>query len=495
MRELNADGIPLAGTTMASTLFDKIWDAHRISHLDDSSELIYVDRIFLHERTGAVALQSLADAGRSVRNPRHVFASMDHIVDTLPGRGDKTQVPGGEAFIHSLRAAAGDVGIRLFDIGDADHGITHLVSAEQAITLPGLIVACPDSHTCTLGALGAIGWGIGSSDCEHALATEALRSAKPKQMRVSFDGKLGAGVTAKDMILHLIAEYSASGGAGHAIEFCGDAVNALPIEARFTLCNMAVEFSAFTGIIAPDEQVFDYLAGKSFAPAGDDWAACLRSWRALATDADARFDSELAIDSTRIAPTVTWGISPQHAIPVNGAVPEFDAAANDDDRRQLEQALAYMDLMPGQSLIGLPIDGAFIGSCTNARLSDLRAAARILDGARVADGVRAICTPGSMQVKQAAEDEGIDRIFRAAGFEWREPGCSLCFNAGGESFGPKERVMTSTNRNFRGRQGAGTRSHLASPASVAAAALAGQIVDVRETAAPDIDATEALGHG
>ncbi len=474
---------------MASTLFDKIWDSHRISHIDDGSELIYVDRVFLHERTGAVALQSLAEAGRPVRNPRHVFASMDHIVDTLPGRGDKTQVPGGEAFIQSLRTATRDVGIRLFDIGDVDHGITHLVSAEQAITLPGLVVACPDSHTCTLGALGAIGWGIGSSDCEHVLATEALRSTKPKQMRVNFKGELGNGVTAKDMILHLIAEYSASGGAGHAIEFSGYTIDALPLEARFTLCNMAVEFSAFSGIIAPDDKVFEYLAGKPFAPTGTDWTACVESWRALSTDKDAEFDAELHIDSATIAPTISWGISPQHAIPVTGRVPAMDAAT-DDDRRQLEQAMTYMGLVPGQSLIGLPIDGAFIGSCTNARLSDLRAASDILDGAKVADGVRAICTPGSMQVKKAAEDEGIDRIFRAAGFEWREPGCSLCFNAGGESFGPKERVMTSTNRNFRGRQGTGTRSHLASPASVAAAAVAGRIVDVRQ-----MNECEARGHG
>ena len=360
---------------MRSTLFDKIWDSHRISQLDDGSELIYVDRVFLHERTGAVALQSLAEAHRPVRKPRHVFASMDHIVDTLPGRGDETQVPGGEAFIHSMRIAAGDAGIRLFDIGDVDHGITHLVSAEQAITLPGLIVACPDSHTCTLGALGAIGWGIGSSDCEHVLTTETLRSTKPKQMRVNFRGELGTGITAKDMILHLIAEYSASGGAGHAIEFSGDTIDALPLEARFTLCNMAVEFSAFTGLVAPDDKVFDSLAGKPFAPSGDDWASCKKSWRALSTDTDAEFDTELFVDSTTIAPTVTWGISPQHAIPVNSNVPAMDAAADDDERRQMEQAMAYMGLTPGQPLIGLPIHGAFIGSCTNARLSDLRAAA------------------------------------------------------------------------------------------------------------------------
>jgi len=465
---------------MPSTLFNKIWDAHRVHSLDGGPDLVYIDRTFLHERTGAVALQSLAEANRPVRNPQHVFASMDHIVDTLPGRGDKTLVPGGEVFIQSMRAAAGDAGIRLFDIGDADHGITHLVSAEQAITLPGFIVACPDSHTCTLGALGAIGWGIGSSDCEHVLATETLRSTKPKQMRVNFEGELGVGVTAKDMILHLIAEYSASGGAGHAIEFCGSTVTALPLEARFTLCNMAVEFSAFTGIIAPDDKVFEFLAGRKFAPSGEAWVNSMANWGALSSDADARFDQTIDIDSAFIAPTVTWGISPQHAIPVTGKVPDLQAATSDDDRRQMEQAYAYMGLNPGQELVGLPIDGAFIGSCTNARLSDLRAAAAILDGARVANEMRAICTPGSMQVKKAAEDEGIDEVFRAAGFEWREPGCSLCFNAGGENFGPQERVMTSTNRNFRGRQGPGTRSHLASPASVAAAAVAGCIVDVRE---------------
>ncbi|MGI9260401.1 MAG: 3-isopropylmalate dehydratase large subunit [Woeseiaceae bacterium] len=465
---------------MPATLFDKIWDTHRVSQLDDGSELIYVDRVFLHERTGAVALQSLAEADRPVRNPRHVFASMDHIVDTLPGRGDKTQVPGGEAFIQSMRSSAADAGIRLFDIGDIDHGITHLVSAEQAITLPGLVVACPDSHTCTLGALGAIGWGVGSSDCEHALATETLRSTKPKQMRVNFNGPLGTGVTAKDMILHLIGQYSASGGAGHAIEFSGDTIDALSLEARFTLCNMAVEFSAFTGVVAPDDKVFDFLSGKNYAPSGDEWTSCIAEWRALATDEDAGFDKELHVDSTAIAPTVTWGISPQHAIPVTGNVPAIDAAADDDERHQMKQALKYMGLDPGRPLIGLPIDGAFIGSCTNARLSDLRSAAAILIGAQVADGIRAICTPGSMQVKKAAEEEGIDEIFRAAGFEWREPGCSLCFNAGGESFDPQDRVMTSTNRNFRGRQGPGTRSHLASPASVAAAAVAGHIVDVRE---------------
>lgn len=465
---------------MPVTLFDKIWDSHAIRALDDGSSLVYVDRVFLHERTGAVALKSLAEDGRKVRNPRQVFATMDHIVDTRPGRTDKTLVPGGEDFILALRASARETGISLYDIDSPDQGISHLIAAEQAIAMPGLVVACPDSHTCTLGALGAIGWGIGSSDCEHALATETLRSVRPKQMRVTFSGELGTGVTAKDMILHLIARYTASGAAGHAVEFSGDTVSALPLEARFTLCNMAVEFSAFTGIIAPDDKVFDFLAGRQFAPEGEAWDACVADWRSLASEEDARFDAEISIDSTSIAPTVTWGTSPQHAIPVTDRVPAIDTSASEEERRQFDLALSYMGIEPGQALAGLPIDGAFIGSCTNSRLSDLRAAASVLRGRKVAAGVRAICTPGSMHVKRAAEQEGLHEVFLEAGFDWREPGCSLCFNAGGEGFSNGERVMTSTNRNFRGRQGPGARSHLASPASVAAAAVAGQIVDVRE---------------
>ena len=466
---------------MGKTLFDKIWDAHVVRDFGDASSLVYLDRVFIHERTGSIALTSLAERGREVQNPRHVFATMDHILDTLPGRGDKTLVPGGEAFIKTMRRAATDAGITLFDITDHRHGITHLISAEQAITLPGLIVACPDSHTCTLGALGAIGWGIGTSDCEHALATETLRASKPKQLRVRFDGELGNGVTAKDMVLHLIARYTASGAEGHAMEYCGTTIEGLGMAGRLTLCNMAVEFSAFTGIIAPDEKTLTYLEGRPYAPAGEDWDTCADEWLlTLRSDDDARFDKEIAVDCADIAPTITWGTSPQHAIPVDGNVPSLESAADDEARADLVRAMDYMGLSPGQSLVGLPIDGAFIGSCTNGRLADLRAAARVLDGHKVADGVRAICTPGSQQIKQAAEAEGLDRIFLGAGFEWREPGCSLCFNAGGEGFGPEERVVSSTNRNFRGRQGRRTRTHLASPATVAAAAIAGRIADVRE---------------
>ncbi|MDJ0709212.1 MAG: 3-isopropylmalate dehydratase large subunit [Woeseiaceae bacterium] len=465
---------------MGKTLFDKIWDAHVVKQLDDSSYLVHLDRVFIHERTGSVALTSLKERGLPVRNPKHVFATMDHIVDTLPGRTDETPMPGGEAFIRTMRVEAIDANLTLFDIHDLRHGITHIISAEQGITMPGLVAACPDSHTCTLGALGAIGWGVGTSDCEHALATETLRSRKPKQMRVRFDGELAPGVTAKDMILHLIGKHTASGARGHAVEFAGAAIESLDMEARFTLCNMAVEFSAFTGIVAPDEKTIAYVEGRPYAPTGDTWNSCVDYWQTLRSDDDAKFDKEIIIDCTNIAPTMTWGTSPQHAIPVDGHVPTLDSASDDEAREQMQSAMDYMGVEPGSPLVGLPIHGAFIGSCTNARLSDLRAAAEILKGNRVADGVRAICTPGSRPIKLAAEAEGIDKVFTDAGFEWREPGCSLCFNAGGESFGPEERVVTSTNRNFRGRQGRKTRSHLASPASVAASAIAGKISDVRE---------------
>jgi len=468
---------------MPKTLFDKIWDAHVVRKLEDGSALIHVDRLFLHERTGSIALKSLEADGRAVRNPQQVFATMDHIVDTLPGRGDRTRVPGGEAYIRTMRAAALGAGIHLFDIDDSRHGISHLIAAEQGIALPGLVVACPDSHTCTLGALGAIGWGIGTSDCEHALVTETLRGVKPKQMRVRFSGNPGLGVTAKDMILHLIGRHTAAGGAGHAIEFCGEAIDELPVESRFTICNMAVEFSAFTGLIAPDDKVMDYVRGRPFSPPAEAFDAAASAWRNLASDPDAPFDREMTIDASQIAPSITWGISPQHTVPVDGTVPSLEAAGDDEERELMRVAMDYMDLSPGQKLLGLPIDAAFIGSCTNARLSDLRAAADVLAGRRVAAGVRAICTPGSAEVRRAAEAEGIDRVFTASGFEWREAGCSLCFHAGGEGFDPGDRVVTSTNRNFRGRQGPGVRSHLASPATVAAAAVAGRIADPRETAA------------
>jgi 3-isopropylmalate/(R)-2-methylmalate dehydratase large subunit len=444
---------------MAKTLFDKIWDAHVIADLGGGSALITIDRIFLHERTGAAALNSMAEVGRPVVDPARVFAVMDHIVDTRPGRGDGTLMQGGEAFITETRAACKAAGITLFDVNDPDQGITHVISPELGIVLPSVTLIAPDSHTCTQGAFGALAWGIGSSEAEHAMATGTLRVAKPKSMRVIFEGVLPKSVTAKDMILTLIAQEGAGGGKGHIVEFAGEAVCGLDMEARMTLCNMATEFAAFSGIIAPDDKTIAYLKGRRYAPDP------LPDWSDLVTDEDASFDREIVIDASKLSPMVSWGTSPEHSISLLGTVPD---KANSGP-------LAYMGLEAGQTIEGLPVNVAFIGSCTNSRLSDLRRAAAIVQGQHVAEGMLALVVPGSSAVKRAAEAEGLDRIFTDAGFQWRESGCSLCFYAGGESFPPGSRVISSTNRNFEGRQGPGIRTHIASPEVVAASAIAGKI--------------------
>jgi 3-isopropylmalate/(R)-2-methylmalate dehydratase large subunit len=403
----------------------------------------------------------MKEAGRKVVDPARVFAVMDHIVDTRPGRGDGTLMPGGEAFITETRAACHEAGITLFDVNDPDQGITHVISPELGIVLPGLTLIAPDSHTCTQGAFGALAWGIGSSEAEHAMATGTLRVAKPKTMRVTYTGSLSLGVTAKDMILHLIADHGAGGGAGYIVEFAGEAVQALDMEARMTLCNMATEFAAFSGIIAPDAKTNEYLQGRRYAP------DALPDWSGLRTDAGALFDTEIMIEAASIEPMVSWGTSPEHSIAISGTVP-IGTVPNGT-------VLDYIGLEAGQPIAGIQIDVAFIGSCTNSRLSDLRRAAALVEGKRVAEGVLALVVPGSSAVKRAAEAEGLDKIFTDAGFQWRESGCSLCFYAGGESFPPGSRVISSTNRNFEGRQGPGIKTHIASPEVVAASALAGWI--------------------
>lgn len=453
---------------MGQTLFDKIWDAHRIAETAGGAHLIAVDRVFLHERTGAAALRRMAETRRSLLDPARVFAVMDHIVDTRPGRGDGTLMPGGEGFITETRAATRAAGIRLFDVNDRDQGIIHVISPEQGIVLPGLTLVAPDSHTCTQGAFGALAWGIGSSEAEHAMVTGTLRMERPGTMRVTFTGRLAPGVTPKDMALALIAAHGAGGGAGHAVEFAGEAVAALDMEGRMTLCNMATEFSAMTGIIAPDAKTFAYLAGRPYAPASFDDPY----WSTLHSDPDASFDREIAIDAGALAPMVSWGTSPEHTIPVTASVPQGPQRAHD-----------YIGLAPGAPLAGTPIDAAFIGSCTNSRIADLRRAAALLKGRRIAPSIRkALVVPGSLAVKRQAEAEGLDRIFEAAGFEWRMSGCSLCFYAGGEGFPEGSRVISSTNRNFEGRQGPGIRTHIASPETVAASAIAGAIADPRTLA-------------
>ena len=448
------------------TLFAKIWDSHEVAQTPGGAQLIAIDRVFLHERTGAAALNSMAQQGRKPFDPARIFAVMDHIVDTRPGRTDVTLMKGGQGFITDTREAAHAAGITLFDVNDADQGITHVISPELGIVLPGLTLVAPDSHTCTQGAFGALCWGIGSSEAEHAMATGVLRLRQPQTMRVSFTGQLANGVTAKDMIMALIAAHGAGGGAGHVVEFAGDAVRALDMEARMTLCNMATEFSAMTGLIAPDAKTYTYLSGRRYAP--EDFAAPY--WADLVSDDGAAFDQDITIDAASLAPMVSWGTSPQHAIGIDQTVPQGP-----------ERAHQYIGLAAGAPIAGVPIDAVFLGSCTNARLSDLRQAAAMLKGKRIAPGIRkALVVPGSSAVKRAAEAEGLDRIFTDAGFEWRMSGCSLCFYAGGEGFPEGSRVISSTNRNFEGRQGQGIRTHIASPATVVASALAGVIADPRK---------------
>ncbi|MFZ0497695.1 MAG: 3-isopropylmalate dehydratase large subunit [Steroidobacteraceae bacterium] len=455
---------------MPRTLFAKIWERHRIADLPGGAALIAIDRVFLHERTGAVALRSLQANGRSVVDPARVFCVMDHIVDTRPGRGDRALSPGGQAFITDTRAAAKEAGINLFDVTDADQGIVHVISPELGIVLPGVTLIVPDSHTCTQGGLGALAWGIGSTEAEHALATGTLRVSRPGTMRVTFTGQPAAGVTPKDMALALIARHGAAGGTGRVIELAGDAVAALDVEGRLTLCNMAAEFGAMTALIAPDATTLAYLEGRRYAPAGQLWTQAVEFWRTLGSDPGAVYDLEIAIDTPTIEPMVSWGTSPEHSVGISDRVPLTAG----------ERPLAYMGLRRGQSVRGLAIDAAFIGSCTNSRLSDLRRAAALLVGRRVAPGVTALCVPGSTAVKRAAEAEGLDRVFTAAGFEWRESGCSMCFYAGGERFPAGARVISSTNRNFEERQGPGIRTHIASPETVAASAIAGVIADPRD---------------
>ena len=461
---------------MSLTLFDKIWAQHTITDLDDNSTLLYIDRVFLHERTGSIALKSLQAKNRAVLNPKHAFCTMDHIIDTFPGRGDDTLMPSGKEFIQSTREATKKANIQLFDINDNNQGISHLVSAEQGITLPGLTIVCPDSHTCTLGALGALAWGIGSSECEHALSTQTLHVAKPAQLHVRFEGKLNKGVTAKDLILTLISRYSSAGAKGMAIEFSGSVIDEMNMDSRFTLCNMATEFSAFTAIIAPDQTTLDYIKGCPFAPKDKQWEKALEAWKNLKSDSSSVFNDEITINCNDITPMVSWGTSPEHSISIEQSL-TLDQTTKTDS---VSSALDYIDINENQQLDGLPIDGVFIGSCTNGRLSDLVAVGEILKNRKIKDNVKAVCTPGSAQVKQAAEEMGLDLIFKAAGFEWREPGCSLCFYAGGEGFEDGQRVVSTTNRNFKGRQGPGVRTHLASPLMAAAAAIEGCITDCRK---------------
>lgn len=467
---------------MSATLFDRIWDRHVVARLEDGRDLLHIDRHVLHELTSPQAFDGLRRAGRPVRNPELTFATQDHMVPTAPGRDDDTW-PDAAPYMRALRRNTAESGIRLFDIDDPEQGIVHVIAPELGIALPGATLVCGDSHTCTVGGLGALAFGIGTSQVEHVLATQTLPLEKPKRMRVTFEGRPGFGVYAKDLILHLIGRLGAGAGAGHAVEYAGEAVRSLPVEGRMTLCNMSIEFSARMGLVAPDETTFAYLEGRAYAPTGAAWDRAVAEWRGLASDPDAAFDREEVIDAGEIAPQTTWGTSPQDTVAITDRVPD-PADAPPERRPAMEKALDYMGLVPGTPMTGIPVQKVFIGSCTNSRLSDLRAAAEVVRDRRVAEGVRAMIVPGSTAVRLAAEAEGLDRVFRAAGFEWRESGCSMCVAVNGDLVAPGERCVATSNRNFEGRQGPGARTHLASPAMAAAAAVAGRLADVRDFA-PD----------
>lgn len=461
------------------TMFDKIWDAHVVADLGDGNVLLHVDRLLLHDLAGPAASEGLAARGLSCPNPELIFAMPDHAFSTEPERDEHTNERS-SMLMPILRKVVKEQGLNLFDIDSAEQGIVHVVGPEQGITLPGLFVACCDSHTSTHGALGALAFGIGFSELLHVMGTQALIQKRPPTMRVNFSGQLPAGVTSKDMVLHMISKLGAAGGDGYAVEYAGDAIRALSVEARLTICNMSIEFGAKVGMVAADAKTLEYIKGRPYAPTGEVWQEATAHWLSLASDDDATFNREVDIDVSEIEPQITWGTSPEHTIKIGSTVPDPVDAPDATSRDGWQKALAYMGLNPGQKLEGTKVDRVFIGSCTNSRLSDLRAAAEVVRGKQVADGVIAWVVPGSAPVKKAAEAEGIDEVFMNAGFEWRMPGCSMCVAVNDETVAPQQRCVSTSNRNFVGRQGPRARTHLASPAMAAAAAVTGIITDVRK---------------
>jgi 3-isopropylmalate/(R)-2-methylmalate dehydratase large subunit len=463
------------------TLYDKIWDAHLVHEQPGESSVLYVDRHLVHEVTSPQAFEGLRTAGRKPRRPDLALAVADHNVPTKD-RDQGIVDPESREQIETLERNAKEFGIEYLPMDDIRQGIVHIVGPEQGWTLPGTTIVCGDSHTSTHGAFGALAFGIGTSDVEHVLATQTLLMPKSQNMRVTVNGKLPPDVTAKDIALAVIARIGTAGGTGFVIEYAGDAVRALSMEGRMTLCNMTIEAGARAGLIAPDEKTFAYVAGKPRAPKAAAFEAAVNYWKTLKSDADARFDAEITLDARDIVPMVTWGTSPEQALPITSSVPDPAAITDENQRQAVERALGYMDLKPGTPLTDVKIDRVFIGSCTNGRIEDLRAAAEVAKGKKVAAHVSAMVVPGSGLVKLQAEDEGLDEIFLEAGFEWRDPGCSMCLAMNADKLAPGERCASTSNRNFEGRQGRGGRTHLVSPAMAAAAAIAGHFVDVRKLA-------------
>lgn len=482
------------------TVFEKIWDSHvvdsplqeqaRIEALTEGDvtptpqdlaqrhELLYIDLHLIHEVTSPQAFEGLRQAGREVRRPELTLATIDHNVPTI-GRDLPNPDPLSARQIDVLRNNVAEFGVELFDVFDPRQGIVHIIGPEQGFTQPGMTIVCGDSHTSTHGAFGALAFGIGTSEVEHVLATQTLRQSKPRTMSVEVSGQLGPGVTAKDVILAIINQIGVNGGVGHVIEYRGDVIRGLSMEGRMTICNMSIEAGARAGLIAPDETTYAYMKGRPRVPQNDEWDRAMERWRALPTDDDAVFDREVDLGGSSIQPYVTWGTNPAQSVPVGGRIPDPGELA-DHLREAAERALAYMDLEPGTAIADITIDKVFLGSCTNGRIEDLRAAAAVLDGRKVADGVAAMVVPGSGLVKMQAEEEGLADVFVDAGFEWRDAGCSMCLGMNPDILQPGERCASTSNRNFEGRQGPGGRTHLVSPAMAAAAAVAGRFVDVRE---------------
>ncbi|OIP34569.1 MAG: 3-isopropylmalate dehydratase large subunit [Deltaproteobacteria bacterium CG2_30_66_27] len=462
------------------TLFEKIRDRHVVTARGDGNVLLYIDRQLIHEVTSPQAFEGLRLAGRSVRRPGAMLAVPDHNVPTTPDRTERIDDRESREQIEELRNNALGAGVALFDITDPRQGIVHIIGPESGLVQPGITIVCGDSHTGTLGAFGAIAFGVGTSEVEHVLATQTLWQGTPRRMRVTVNGALPFMVTPKDVILAVIAKIGASGGTGYAIEFAGETIRKMSMEGRMTVCNMTIEAGARFGLIAPDETTSAYLKGRPLAPPAEMWDAAVADWKTLPSDPDATWDREETLDASNLEPHVTWGTSPQDALPVGGVVPDPEAQPDPSERARMRRALEYMGLAPGTRMTDIVVDKVFIGSCTNSRIEDLRAAAAVASGRKVHANVTALVVPGSGLVKRQAEEEGLDRVFVAAGFQWRLPGCSMCLGMNPDKLKPGERCASTSNRNFEGRQGPGGRTHLMSPAMAAAAAVSGRIADVRE---------------
>ena len=463
---------------MAHTLYDKIWNAHIVDQIGDDN-LIYIDRHLIHEVTSPQAFAGLEDKQRKVRCPQRTFATMDHSISTRSLALDACG-PANQLQLHTLAQNCEKHGIRLYPVGHKKQGIVHVIGPELGLIQPGMTVVCGDSHTATHGAFGALAFGIGTSQVEHVLATQTLKQSKARSMRVTVSGKLAAGITAKDIILAIIGKIGHAGATGYVIEYAGEAVTALSMEARMTICNMSIEAGAKAGLIAPDDTTFEYIKDREFAPQGDDWQQAVAYWRTLHSDTDATFDKEVHLHADDIAPQITWGTNPGQVVAVDTPIPSPQDFSDKVERDSAEKALQYMGLTAGQKLSDIPVSHVFIGSCTNSRIEDLRAAAEVVRQGHVADGVTAIVVPGSVQVKEQAEEEQLDQVFKNAGFEWRLPGCSMCLGMNDDLLQAGDRCASTSNRNFEGRQGRGARTHLVSPAMAAAAALNGRFTDIRK---------------